>query len=70
MVRYCKTRSRWNELRELWLLDRITTLCLKETVGMVKVFSKDVKAIIKDSEKMGYSADLMKAVISKRKDTI
>ena len=57
----------WNELRELWLLDpRINknhTLVFERDRGYGgKCFPKDVKAIIKDSEKMGYSADLMKAV--------
>lgn len=57
----------WNELRELWLLDpRINknhTLVFERDRGYGgKCFPKDVKAIINDVGKIGYSADLMKAV--------
>jgi UDPglucose 6-dehydrogenase len=57
----------WNELRELWLLDpRINknhTLVFERDRGYGgKCFPKDVRAIISDSEKMGYSAELMRAV--------
>jgi Predicted UDP-glucose 6-dehydrogenase len=58
MVRYCKGLMGvdWNELRELWLLDpRINknhTLVFERDRGYGgKCFPKDVKAIIKDSEK-------------------
>lgn len=57
----------WNELRELWLLDpRINknhTLVFERDRGYGgKCFPKDVKGIINDVKKMGYSAELMRAV--------
>jgi UDPglucose 6-dehydrogenase len=57
----------WNELRELWLLDprinRNHTLVFPKDRGYGgKCFPKDVKAIIKESEKLGFSADLLKSV--------
>ena len=57
----------WNELRELWLLDprinRNHTLVFERDRGYGgKCYPKDVKAIINDVKKMGYSAELMEAV--------
>jgi UDPglucose 6-dehydrogenase len=57
----------WNELRELWLADpRINknhTLVFEKNRGYAgKCFPKDTKAIIKDADDNGYSADLMKAM--------
>jgi UDPglucose 6-dehydrogenase len=56
----------WNELREMWLADpRINknhTLVFPKDRGYGgKCYPKDVKAIIADCDKIGYSADLMKA---------
>lgn len=64
----------YNELRELWLADprinRNHTLVFPEKRGYSgKCFPKDVKAIIKDAEKMGIDATLMKAV-DKTNETI
>jgi len=57
----------YNELRECWLADtrinRNHTLVFPKDRGYGgKCFPKDVKGIIKDVEKLGYSADLMKSV--------
>lgn len=59
----------WNELRELWLADprinRNHTLVFPKDRGYGgKCYPKDVKAIIADCEKMGYSADIMKVTDS------
>ncbi len=59
----------WNELRELWLADprinRNHTLVFPKDRGYGgKCYPKDVKAIIADCEKMGYSAEIMKATDS------
>lgn len=57
----------WNELRELWLIDprinRNHTLVFPRDRGYGgKCFPKDVKAIIKDAERLGYSPELLKSV--------
>jgi UDPglucose 6-dehydrogenase len=57
----------YNELRECWLADprvnRNHTLVFPESRGYGgKCFPKDLKALIKDAEGRGYSADLLKAV--------
>lgn len=57
----------WNELRELWLADprinRNHTLVFPKDRGYGgKCFPKDVKALIRDSEKNGYSPRLMRTV--------
>ena len=62
----------FNELRECWLADtrinRNHTLVFPFDRGFGgRCFPKDTKAITKDAEKMGYSADLMKAMIKVNK---
>lgn len=57
----------YNKLREVWLLDpRINknhTLVFPKKRGYSgKCFPKDIRAIIKDSEAMGYVPNLLKAV--------
>jgi UDPglucose 6-dehydrogenase len=57
----------WNELRELWLSDprinRNHTLVFPKDRGYGgKCYPKDIKAIISDTKKMGYSTDLMRSV--------
>lgn len=57
----------WNELRELWLADPRTnrnhTLVFPKDRGYGgKCFPKDVKAIIQDSQKVGYKPELMISV--------
>lgn len=57
----------WNELRELWLSDprinRNHTLVFPKDRGYGgKCYPKDIKAIIYDSTKQGYTPELMTAV--------
>lgn len=63
----------YDTLRELWLLDgrigRSHTVVFKDNRGFGgKCLPKDVNAIIKQSEKIGYSPKLLKAVLETNDD--
>ncbi len=62
----------YNELKELWLLDgrigRSWTMVFPDKRGFGgKCLPKDVNGIVKNSEKQGYSADLLKSVLKTNK---
>jgi len=62
----------YDELKELWLLDgrigRSWTMVFPDKRGFGgKCLPKDVNGIIKHTEKQGYSADLLKAVLKTNK---